>query len=1050
MLLRVLLVALCFFTSFNTLADKRFLKSFPSTNPLSYQYVKSMIQDRQGFMWFGTQDGLHRFDGYDFKSYHHDAQQPDSLSADTISALLIDKQGQLWVATRGGGISIYQEASDTFIHLNTSLSEHALSNDNVNALLQDSQGNIWAGTESGLNKITKHDDSYVIEQFYQQLGNRKSLSTNIITSLTETSAQEIWVGTSGGGISIFSVEGQFLRHTSLPLSNKPNETAKLISSMRQDNRENIWIGTLENGLFQLNKNGDVERHYYHSAPKAFDISSNNIEDIFEDSSKQLWVATDQGFLVKSNESSTFNAYRHTNNPYSLNNDFVLSFYEDSDNMMWIGTYSGVNRWDPLMTTFNQYNAALYPQLAEDIVTGFAQDNAQRLVFSTYSSGLFALSLSDNGISQLPISEYFKDMRIMTLFSDGEYLWVGTRTKGAYRLTIADGTINKYVHSTTDSNTISANSITDIYKDQYGQMWIATYHQGLNRLNQDGSVTRYIKRDDDTNKGPSSNHILQIQEDALGNIWLATYGGGLNKFDPQTETFTHLLHDDNDATSISSNLAWILHVDDSNNLWVGTQSSGVNILSADNIKQQRYQFQHIGVKDGLKSRTIYAINQDRHGKMWFSSNRGISSYTPHTKVIQHFDASHGLEDLEYNHGSAFRSRNKTLYFGSSKGFVGIDPSQTNPPREVPNIQLVDIFSLNESIKLDRSLHQVRQLTFDYDERLISFNYVGLNYSEPSTTRYKYRLLGFDKEWIDAGASRRATYTNLPHGDYQFQVMATSDGIAWSQPQINLHITVNSAPWNTWWAYLIYTLVIVVVLLSYTRFINRKVQIEQQKKQELALLVKEKTEKFVQKNDELAAANKQLEALSTIDEKTGLYSRTYLDIYIEQSTKLLAQFHRNILPIQRQLLPRLYTVMVKLKPEHSAQLLAVSELLSYSRNTDDLLVKWSQDSFIIIGYEKDDNARELAQRLSQRLNELFSNSTTPAVSYTFYPFDVENPIALNWDQINVLTELAGDIVDGDLELSWLGLYSPKSQPFDYLRLLQSKDKQALFDAVRCKYN
>jgi len=1045
--MRFFLFSVLLFSSTYLQADMRFLKNFQTNNPLSYQYVKSIKQDTNGFMWFGTLDGLHRYDGHEFNHYHHDAANPNSLAGDTISDLLIDRKGQLWVATRGGGISLLRQATNDFVTLSTKSLTSQLSHDNVNVLLEDSLGNIWAGTEYGLNHIRPESHAFNVTQIKQQLGVPMSLSHNIVTAIIETQDHEIWVGTNGGAISIFNLDGQFKRQFSLPISRGSKKQVSLISALLQDSADNIWIGTVENGLFKYEQSTGKVVYFQHNPNSPSSLSSNSIEALFEDSTKRMWVATDKGFLIRSVGQTTFDAINQTLSPYSLNNDFVLTFFEDNNNMMWIGTYSGVNRWDSLMTTFKQYNALRYPSLKEDIITGFAQDNNERVIFSTYSSGLYQLALTDSTISPLPFADAFKNMRIMTLFNDGRYLWVGTRSQGAYRINLIDHSVVSYIHSPEDKNSISANSVTDIIKDKYGLIWISTYHQGLNRLNNDGTITRFLKSSD--HKGPNSNHILQIVTDRSGDLWLATYGGGINKFNYDSEQFISLTHQSNEKTSISSNLAWILSFDDQDNLWIGTQSSGINILSAENIASENYRFQHIGVKDGLKSQTIYGISQDRHGKIWFSSNKGISNYLPSSQLMQHFDGSHGLEDLEYNHGSMFISRNKTLYFGSAKGFISIDPNEFSPTRKAPVVKLTDILTLNESVPLAQSIHDISSLSFNYSDRLIAFEYVGLNYIDPMSTRYKYRLLGFDQQWIDAGTSRRATYTNLPQGDYRFEVIASNRENVWSPPSIGLEIIILPAPWRTWWAYLIYTLVGVLLLISYARIINRRVFIEQQQKALLTQQVKEKTQEFLSKNIELEEANKQLENVATIDKQTRLHSRIYLDIYIEQASLLLSQMHQNILPVQRQLLPRLYLLMIRLQPNHQENLLEIADLLLYSRNTNDLVVRWSEDAFMIIGYEKDDNARELAQRVSLRLHEMLNGRSSPPISYTFYPFDIEQPMALSWDQVSVLAEAGVEIVNKHDTMNWFGLYSPKSQPFNYLDILRLSEKKDLVNFIRTKH-
>ena len=328
---------------------------------------------------------------------------------------------------------------------------------------------------------------------------------------------------------------------------------------------------------------------------------------------------------------------------------------------------------------------------------------------------------------------------------------------------------------------------------------------------------------------------------------------------------------------------------------------------------------------------------------------------------------------------------------------------------------------------------------------------MNYSNPQSTRYKYRLLGFDQAWIDAGKSQRATYTNLPAGSYQLQIIAGNSDEVWSDPGLSLDIVVKPAPWNTWWAYILYTLAIALLLLIYSRFLNRKLVIEQQQKIYLEQQVQEKTEKFKSKNLELAHANKQLEKAAIVDKVTGVKSRRYLDIYIEQTSQLMNQMYQNLLPVQRDMLPRLYILMVQVSDSpavSNSQLINLTDLLLYTRNNDDLVIRWSEDTFAIIGYEKDNNASELASRLSGRFTGVLGNEIAINMAYAFYPFSRENPLDLNWDQISVLIEQALGFANDDQQLSWLGLCGPKSPSFEYLTMMQQKNLACLKEHVDVK--
>ena len=581
--------------------------------------------------------------------------------------------------------------------------------------------------------------------------------------------------------------------------------------------------------------------------------------------------------------------------------------------------------------------------------------------------------------------------------------------------------------------------------------MSTFHRGVNRLNDNGLFTRFELDIDNPKKGPSSNHILQILEDERGGIWLATFGGGLSLFDPQELSFTHIKHDDTDPKSISSDLAWLIFEDRDNNLWIGTQASGMNILTKENVLNKHYSFRQLNAKDGMKSMAVYGILQDVYDNVWFSTSNGVSRYSLAKGIFKHFDLTHGLVDLEYTHGSAFMGMDNTLYFGAGKGVSSVHPDKINISQAAPQVHLTNVLNLNEPIVLGEALADLSLLTLDYNDQLISFEYVGLNYSSPESTRYKYRLLGFDQAWVDAGKSRRATYTNLPAGKFQLQIIAGNSDDVWSEPGLSLDIVVNPAPWNTWWAYVLYTLAVAIALLFYSRFLNRKLVIEQQQKLYLEQQVYEKTQKFTSKNLELAQANKQLEKAAIVDKTTGVKSRRYLDIYIEQTSQLMNQIHQSLLPVQRELLPRLYILMVRLRSADdisNSQLINLTDLLQYSRNSDDLVIRWSQDTFAVIGYEKGNNANELAARLSGRLKSMADDATSMNMAYSFFPFSRENPLDLTWDQISVLIEQALTFTDENKQLSWLGLCGPKANTFDYLQLMQQRSLVNLKEQVVIK--
>lgn len=1024
--------------SFNLLGNGlKLFKNFGPENHLSYQFVRAITQDEQGFIWLGSHEGLHRFDGYQFLSFHHDTSKPNSLSSDVISSMVIDDKNRFWIGTSGGGLNLYQEKTRDFLHIKSESETASLTNNVVNILFEDSKGSLWVGTESGLNIVTESNGKIEVKKILQQLGNTKSLTHNTIHDIAESSDKEIWVATLGGGVSVFDLEGNFERSVKFGTVDLSDYSNKFVNALHID-KTTVWLGTSDNGLLKYNTKSHSLEHYQFEAGDSRSLLSNTIKKIYQDSKGQLWIATDKGLLIYNQIENDFTRYVHSaTNPFSLSNDFILSFFEDDAGLMWVGTFTGVNRWDPNMTTFDQYSSQTHPGILNDNVTNFAQYGDDTLFFSTYSGGIYRFTQLEGSIERLKFGKKLEELRVMSLHVSDNILWIGTRASGLFSYNLKTETLKAFQYEENDSNSISANSITDIESDLDGNLWVTTFHRGLNRLNHDSTFTRFTENSEVSSQGPSSNHLLHLIIDHENMFWISTYGGGLNRFSPKTGEFQHFRHDPNVPGTLSSDLAWYVLQDRERNLWIGTQAAGLNFLSADNLISQNYHFSNFDTKDGMKSKTVYGIEQDKSGKIWLSSNKGISNYSPITKEFKHYDLSHGLIDLEYNHGAILKGSDDNLYFGSGKGVASVNPAQAYIEKKAPEVRLISIFKLNEAMPHSPITGESVPVSFEYSDQLIAFEYVGLDYANAESTRYKYRLLGFDQEWIEAGKLRRATYTNLPQGSYQLQIIAgNSDGM-WGEP-LTLDIVMNPAPWQTWWAYLIYAVILTMSLLTYSRVVNKKLQIEQHQKEHFRQQVKEKTQEHLEKNIELEQANKELERVATVDKVTGLKSRRYLDIYIEQASQLMGQIHHNLLPVQRNILPRLYLLMIRVNMSdkvNNSQLMNLTDLLLYSRNTDDVVVRWSEDTFALIGYEKGNNIAELCERVSNRNKGVLEAQNTLSMAYSFFPFNREQPLAFSWDQVSVLVEKGIALSAEDRSIKWIGLCEPKIFPCDFISLLNT---------------
>ena len=1039
----------CFFSQLTYAVQLNAFKSFPNDNPLSYQSIPSIAQDQDGFIWFGSLTGLHRYDGHQIVNYHHDEANPDSISSGGVSALLFDNQGQLWVGTRGGGLNLFDADTQTFKSINTTTVPLTLTDDNVYSLLEDSNNNLWIGTGGGINLIKQDAGKQTIKHLQFA---RPVQSKSAIVDMIETQDKTVWAATDEG-IAVFDLDGHFIRYI-LPGKNGDNASRNNIRSILQRNNGIIWIGTFGGGLIKYDPQ-DFSFDVYSTPhePQSGALVSNTVNELFEDSQGNLWIGTDKGLLIYDENNNSFAHYVHNVNDRStLANDVVNEFFEDSQGMMWIGTFGGVNIWDPNVTSFERYTPLNQTNLKHPHISSFSHAGGQQVYIGGYGGGIYRLDKATNIITAVDLDGYFEDKTVTALLAEQNILWVGTRDAGLYRVEFPDKTITPFQHDPQDSNTLSGNAITSIIRDHRGRIWVGTFGSGMSRVNHDDSITRFMQSDDNPSSGPSDNNVIHLLLDNEGYIWVTNYGAGINRLDLESEIFTHIKHDEHNPKSLSSDITLVTYKDHKGSLWVGTQDSGMDILSLENQRKQNWQFDHLDIIDGMKSSTIFGLTEDGNQNIWFISTQGISRYSPLTLKFSHFGPAHGLVDNQFNLGAVYRDLNKRLYFGSPKGFNAIVPEEIALNSVPPQTHLTNVLRLNEPMAFKRRISDINDLTFEYSDRLISIEYVGLNYADPDATNYRYRLHGFDQEWIDAGKLKRATYTNLPSGSYQFEVIATTDDQNWTPQGRRLNITIEPAPWQTWWAYLMYATAVALALLGYSRFVNRKLQIEQQQKITLKQQVEEQTKEFQLKNVELEHANKQLENAATTDKLTGVRSRRYLDIYIEQATRLMSQIHLNILPVQRNILPRLYFLMVRIGNVNnvtSSQLVNLTDLLLYSRNDDDLVIRWSEDTFAVIGYEKDDNARELASRLVGRCKQIFADDDISVdMAYCFYPFNFEQPMALSWDQVSVLTEFALNRVKQEPDMDWLGLYAPKEQPFDYLEALKLKNIDDLAQYIKIR--
>jgi signal transduction histidine kinase/CheY-like chemotaxis protein/streptogramin lyase/HPt (histidine-containing phosphotransfer) domain-containing protein len=796
---------------------------------LSQAAVTAIAQDRQGFMWFGTQEGLNRYDGYHFSVFLHEPNKANSPSHNSILALLVDRAGKLWIGTDGGGLDCYDPVAQNFVHFKNDPADPAsLAGDRVRSLYQDTGGRLWVGTDGGgLSRFDPEKGTF--STLKHDATDPDSLSDDRVRSIIGTPDGALWIGTDGGGLDRLDPVTKSFRHYRHDPGNPKTLSDDRVRTLLLDRDGRLWVGTYEGGLSLLQpRSGDFLR-YQHDPSDPSSLSSNRIRSLYEDGQGTLWIGTDRGLNEWMPGRRSFERYQNDpTRPTSLSEDRVLSLYQDQGGVLWVGTYAGLNKWNATTGFFAHFkHEAGRDGLSSNVVTSFHEDAAGTIWIGTYGGGISRFDRQKRRFDHLrhqpgnPNS--LSDDRVMSLLIDRSGgVWAGTMTGGLDRYDPAAKRFTHYRHDPADPASLTADGVTWIFEDSRGELWVGTYEGGLNLLDRaTGRFTRF--RHDPSQPGTlSSDRVLAIDEDRQGALWVATDGGGLNKLDRQARTFTRIGHDPNDPASLSSDHLCAVYEDRKGRLWIGTRGGGLNRWSAEDRAAGRIAFRRYGTQDGLPSAVVYGILEDEFGSQWLSTNRGLSRFDPDQERFKNFDSSHGLQSEDFNNGAFYRSREGSLFFGGVNGFNLFDPSQIRDNPQPPPVVLTAFLKFNQPVATETPVSLLREIRLTHRDYVIALEFAALDFTAPEKNRFMSQLVGFDDDWVDLGTVRRASYTNLQPGRYTFRVKsANSDGV-WNEEPLSVEITAAPAPWRTWWAYGFYALAVAGALRGYLQTHKKRLE------------------------------------------------------------------------------------------------------------------------------------------------------------------------------------------------------------------------------------
>lgn len=818
---------------------------------LSQTTVNDILQDSQGFIWLATQNGLNRYDGVRVKRYFRERNQAAGLASDSINALDQDSAGNVWVGTEGGGVAVWNPRTDTFKSYRHDPGDKlSIASDFVHDILVDLQGIVWVATrDNGLDRLNPVTGEFT--HFVHDASRSGSISSNRnLYALLQDKEGSLWLSTSAG-LDRYLGNGKGFEHF-----NPPEVVGGVhkILQLEQDSRGDLWFGSFDAGLQRLEPASGRFTSYQHSPSNPASLSNNDVRAIFEDSANRLWVGTAKGLDLFDASTGTFQNYSHDRgNLHSLADRFVSTITQDRNGLLWVGTMSGgASRWNPR----SWYLGHRQPDSITDLssINAFADAPSGGLWLGTMGAGLLHLEEGTGGVTQSSKEDMaFVGPRVMSLLSDRKgNLWVGTMSQGLFCLG-ADGGRKSFRTDIDGTGGLGADGIMSLYEDQSGRIWVGTYQGGVSVYDpQTDVIHRY---GDTTGDLPWFERVraTSIHQDHQGRMWVATDGDGLLLLDTNGGLLHQFLHDPDQTDSLASNTLYSLHVDQEGILWIGTADAGLDHVVDMKADLSAFRFDNLSQADGLSNNVIYSIEADSLGSLWLSSSNGLMRFDPKTKLVRSFHTSHGAQGEEYTLRASFRSASGRLLFAGTHGYNDFDPKQVQESEVPPPIVFTGIFIQNQPLKSSVAVSMLNNLDLGYRENSLSLEFAALDFTDPQRNQYAYRLEGYDEDWIRLGNERRVSYTNLAAGSYVFRVKAASADSTWNEEGARLAITIEPAPWRTWWAYAAYVVLVVLLLLAIYRHYTQRLLEQQQYANRLAREVADRTAELKQRSEELADAS-----------------------------------------------------------------------------------------------------------------------------------------------------------------------------------------------------
>jgi ligand-binding sensor domain-containing protein/signal transduction histidine kinase len=794
-------------------------RSYQVEKGLSNNTVTCSLQDKRGFMWFGTKDGLNRFDGRGFKVFRQINGDSNSLGNNSITQLFLDKRGVLWAGTERG-VYRYNEEKENFSLLKNSLPSY------IQGIANDGHGNLWFISKFRLFKYELAGGKITEYPFNN--------NDDYYTTVCGDMSGNIWVATGHGQLGLFNEANS--RFTFYPLfaHSKP-PVSTYIGKIFDSGEGFLLIGTSNQGVKQFDL---ASRTYSDILTYNEDGTEIFVRDFIKSSPCKYWIGTESGiYIYDTRTRSAINLKKNYNNPYALTDNAIYSLSRDREGGLWIGTYfGGVNYYSNQHMMFEKY----FPQIGQNSISG----NAVREIVQD-SAGNIWIGTEDAGLNKFnPHTGHFENFQpgrspysiahtnIHGLLIDGNVLWIGTFEHGLDKMDLRTGKVIRHYVASADVNSLKSNFIYSLYKTRAGQIFLATSN-GFYRYDRDKDDFHLLSF------LPFNTFYSAVLEDDHGTLWIGTFNAGLFYYNPLKQVWGHYRVLSNGEDALAKTRITRLYEDRQHDTWISTEN-GLYCF-----KPGHSSLRFFSDKTGLPSNLIYNTLEDKQGNLFITTSKGLARYDRNDGTINIFTQASGLLTDQFNYNSGFIDAAGKMYFGSVKGMIAFLPHRFQPNNYTPPVYFTGFQTFNKEAAinnqgspLNKSIVLTQKITLPYNQATFSIEFSALTFSAPGNVQYAYQMRGIDNAWNNIGANNRIYFTNLPPNTYHLSVKSGNSNDRWSNNIVSIYIEIMPPWWKSTIAYLLYIILLLMVAWLIFRSYHNRQLAKQHREMELFEIKKEK--------------------------------------------------------------------------------------------------------------------------------------------------------------------------------------------------------------------